>query len=226
MRPMVGPETSVIPMQNGVEAAQQLAAVLGPLPVLNGLCGTFSWVAGPGRIRNIGTSNFIRFGECDNSRSGRVERLLQMFIAAGINAEVPGDVHQALWMKFLAVTAFGGIGALTRAPIGVLRSVPQTRRLLERCLEEVCGLATAHGIGLSPAAIAETLGFFDRLPPGGTTSLQRDIADGKPSELDYWNGAVVRLAADKAVPVPIHELIFDLLMPLERQARGTLVFPA
>jgi 2-dehydropantoate 2-reductase len=167
MAPMIGPDTTVIPLQNGVEAYSQLASVLGPKPVLAGLCGTFSWVAGPGRIRNIGGANFIRFGEIDNRRGERVEKLLQMFTHAGVKAEVPADIHQALWTKFLAVTSFGGIGALSRAPIGVLRTIPQTRRLLERCMEEVFDLATAHGAGLADLAVANTLAFLDGWPPAG-----------------------------------------------------------
>lgn len=226
MRPMVGPQTMVVPLQNGVEAAGQLAAVLGAERVLSGLCGTFSRVSEPGRICNIGNINFIRFGEFDNRRSERIERLLQLFAAAGISAETPADIHQSLWMKFMAVTAFGGIGALSRAPIGVMRDIPETRRLLERCVEETFDLARELGVGVADTAVGDTMGFFDKLAPGATTSLQRDIADGKPSELDYWNGAVVRLADGKGVEVQTHELIYDLLLPLERRARGTIDFPA
>jgi 2-dehydropantoate 2-reductase len=84
MRPMVGPQTFVVPLQNGVEASSQLTAALGAEHVLGGLCGTFSWVAAPGRIRNIGTSSFIKFGELDNRRSERAERLRQSFDKAGV----------------------------------------------------------------------------------------------------------------------------------------------
>ena len=95
MRPIVGPETFVVPLQNGVEAPSQLAAVLGAKHVLGGLCGTFSWVAAPGRIRNIGTSSFIKFGELDNRRSERAERLRQSFEKAGVKIDIPADIHKA-----------------------------------------------------------------------------------------------------------------------------------
>lgn len=215
MAPMLGPETIVIPLQNGVEAADELAAVLGTGPVLGGLCGTFSWVAGSGRIRNIGSNNFIRFGEINNEKSARTARVLSVFQQAGIQAEILADIQQGLWMKFLVVTAFGGVGALARAPIGVLRSLPQTRRLMERCIEEARDLALARGVRLASNTIDATLGFIDGLAAGATTSLQRDIADGKPSELDYWNGAIVRLAKGNHISVPTHEMIHDLLLPLE-----------
>jgi 2-dehydropantoate 2-reductase len=212
-------------LQNGVDATRELASVLGRDPVLVGLCGTISWVSGPGHIRSIGTSNFIRFGEQDNNRSRRVETILQALVGAGINAEVPRDIHQALWTKFLVVTAVGGVGALSRAPIGVTRSLPETRKLLEACMAEVRAVAIAHGINLPEAVIPGMMEYLDGLAPSSTTSLQRDIADGKRTELDYWNGAVVRLAASKDVAVPTHKMIYDLLLPLHRQAMGELNFP-
>src|SRR5215475_7822245 len=125
MRPMMGSETFVVPLQNGVEAPSQLGTALGRERVLGGLCGTFSWVVAPGRIRSIGTMNVISFGELDNRRSERGERLLRVFAQAGVKAEIPADIGKALWDKFLLVTSFGGVGAMTRAPIGVIRTIPE-----------------------------------------------------------------------------------------------------
>jgi len=149
MRPMIGPETFVVPLQNGVEAPSQLAAVLGTDKVLGGLCGTLSYVTAPGRIRNLGGIGFVKLGELDNRRSERSERLRQAFAKSGVNVEVPADINSALWKKFLLVTAFGGVGAVTRSPIGVVRTVPETRRLLEQCMAEVLTVARARKVALS-----------------------------------------------------------------------------
>jgi len=228
LRPLVGRDTFVVPLQNGVEAASQLSTVLGADHVVGGLCGTLSWVAGPGHIRSrsAGGNNFIKFGELDNHRSERVERLREAFARAGVPVEVPPNIVKALWDKFLMVTSFGGVGAIARAPIGVTRSVPETRRLLEQCLEEVVAVARARKIAMSATAVADTMKFYDGLPPGGTTSLQRDIVDGKPSELEYWNGAVVRLGREAQVPTPAHAHIYDCLLPQELHARGKIAFPS
>ncbi|HEY7247558.1 MAG TPA: 2-dehydropantoate 2-reductase [Xanthobacteraceae bacterium] len=225
IQPMIGADTVVVPLQNGVEAAAQLAAALGPDHVLGGLCGTISWVAGAGHIRTASEHNFIKFGELDNRRSERVERLRQAFANAGVTAEVPHDIVKALWDKFLLVTSFGGVGAITRAPIGIIRTIPETRRFLEQCMHEVLGLARARQVAMAESTAAETMKFIDTIPAGGTTSLQRDIMDAKPSELDYWNGAVVRLGREANVSTPLHEFIYYSLLPQDLHARGKIVFP-
>ncbi len=224
MRPMIGPDTFVAPLQNGVEAASQLAAVLGTRHVLNGLCGTISQVVAPGRIRSIGEAHFIKFSEIDKRPSERTERLRQAFERAGVKVEVPTDIDVALWEKFLFVVSFGGVGSVTRAPIGVIRTLPETRRLLDRCLAELFIVGRARGIALTDDSVARAKVFLNSLPAGGTTSLQRDIADGKPSELEAWNGAVVRLGRDAGIETPLHEFIYNSLLPLEMRARGRLEF--
>jgi 2-dehydropantoate 2-reductase len=222
---MIGPETCVIPLQNGVEAHERLAGILGPQHVLGGLCGTLSWIAGPGHIRSAGGRNFIKFGEVNNARSDRVEKLYQTFAQSGVTVEVPSDIVKALWDKFLLITSFGGVGAVTRAPIGIIRAIPETRRLLELCMEEVVALARARQVAIAKTAVADSMKSIDTMPANGTTSLHRDIVNGKPSELEYWNGAVVRLGRENAVPTPVHELIYDCLLPQELHARGKNDFP-
>jgi 2-dehydropantoate 2-reductase len=224
VRPMVGPATMVVPLQNGVEARQQLATMLGEARVISGLCGTFSWITGPGRIRNIGSINLIRFGEIDNRKSNRVEKLEQAFERSGVTVEVPNDIEKALWDKFLLITSFGGIGAVTRAPIGVIRTVPETRQLLRDCVAEVVAVARARKVALADTAVADTMAFLDKFAPEGTTSMQRDITQGRKSELEAWNGAVVRLGREAGVPTPLNAFIYHALLPLERRARGALAF--
>jgi 2-dehydropantoate 2-reductase len=223
IRPLVGPKTVVVPLQNGVEAASELAAVLGSA-TLGGMCGTLSFVAGPGHIRSVGGQNFIKFGELDNKPTERIERLRECFAHAKVSVEIPADIVKALWDKFLMVTSFGGVGSITRAPIGVTRAIPETRRLLEQCLKEAMAVAKARGVTMADGAVSDMMKFYDGLPTNGTTSLQRDIADGKMSELEYWNGAVVRLGHEVAVPTPTNQFIYDCLLPHELRARGKINF--
>jgi 2-dehydropantoate 2-reductase len=220
MSPMVGPETFVVPLENGVEAPDQLGAVLGREHVLGGLCGIISYIAGPGRIKHAGYEPFVTFGELDDARSERAERLVRAFANAKVNATIPPDIHVAMWQKFLFITCFSGVAAVTRLPAGAFRDIPETRRLLERAMDEVVAVARARGITLPDDAVANTIAAVDSLPEDGTASMQRDIMDGKPSELEAQNGAVVRLGKEAGVPTPIHEFLYASLLPQERAARA------
>jgi 2-dehydropantoate 2-reductase len=224
MRPLVGPGTFAVPLQNGVEAPSQLVAALGPEHVLGGLCGTLSWVAAPGRIHSIGRVHFVQFGELDDRPSERGGRLRDAFARAGVQVEIPPDIQRALWEKFLFVVSLGGVGAVTRAPVGIVRTMPETRRILERCMGEILAVGRARGVRLTDSIVSDKMAFVDSLDPNGTTSLQRDIVDGKPSELEAWNGAVVRLGREAGVPTPAHELIYHALLPQEARARGEVDF--
>jgi 2-dehydropantoate 2-reductase len=232
MRPLIGPDTFVVPLQNGVEAPEQLAEVLGAGHVLGGLCRIIAQVTGPGRIRHSGAEPYIAFGELDGAGraagiTGRAERLREAFTRAeGVSVEISPDIRAAMWLKFLFIASMSGVGAVTRAPIGVVRARPETRRMLEQAFEEVAAVAAALGVGLPPNAVAKTMTFADTLPHDGTASMQRDIMAGRPSELETQNGAIVRLGQRSGVRVPLHTFIYHSLLPLERRARGTLAFPA
>lgn len=221
IRPLLGPATFVVPLQNGVEAPSQLAAVLGAEHVLGGLCGTLSWRTGPGRIRSIGEVHFVKIGELDGRPSERAEGLRAALERAGVTAEVPPDINRALWEKFLFVVSLGGVGAVTRVPVGIVRALPETRRMLERCMHEILAVGRARGVPLADAIVADTFALVDSLAPDGTTSLQRDITAGNPSELEAWNGAVVRFGREAGVPTPVHEFIYQSLLPQELRARGS-----
>ena len=143
---------------------------------------------------------------------------------AGIRAEIPADITAALWEKFLFVAAWGGIGAVSRAPIGVLRAMSGTRRLLERAMQEIFNVARARDVKLQEDIVARSMGFIDSLQPAATTSMQRDIAEGRPSEIEAWNGAVVRFGDEVGVDVTLHKFIYDSLQPLELNARKEISF--
>ncbi|HEY7613608.1 MAG TPA: 2-dehydropantoate 2-reductase [Gemmatimonadales bacterium] len=221
LRPLLGDQTFVLPLQNGIEAPYQLASVLGSDRVLGGLCRILAFLDGPGHIRHTGVTPYIAFGELDGSTSDRVEGLRRALARTrGVTVEVPDDIGIAMWSKFLFITALGGIGALTRSPIGVLRSEAKSRELLRQALEEIQAVAIGNRIALPAGTAERTLAYIDTLPPEGTASMQRDIMEGRPSELEAQVGAVVRFGERLGVAVPVHRMIYDTLLPLERKARA------
>lgn len=224
MRPMVGPDTFVVPLQNGVDAPFQLVEALGAEHVLGGLCRISSLIAGPGHIRHVGIEPYIAFGELDRRPSERGERLRLAFERAGVFVEVPPDIQIAMWEKFTFIAAVSGVGAATRAPIGAQRSVPETRQLLVGAMQEIVAVGKARGVDLSADLVERTLATIDGLPYPVLASMQRDIADGRPSELHYQNGAVVRMGRQVGLTTPVNEFLFASLLPQELRARGELEF--
>jgi 2-dehydropantoate 2-reductase len=224
MRPMVGPDTVVVSLLNGVEAVDQLSAVLGWDSVLGGVAKIFSFIGKPGQICHIGHEPTLMLGELAGGSSERLDHLTELLEKAGIVVERPAAIMVEIWKKFLFITGWGGLGAISRAPIGVLREEPATRPVIQACMLETEAVARAAGITLPIDIIERTWDFMCGLEPTGTSSLQRDIAAGRPSELDAWNGAVVRIGQRHAVATPTHDLIVRALTPLERRARGELNF--
>ncbi|HEX3249951.1 MAG TPA: 2-dehydropantoate 2-reductase [Pyrinomonadaceae bacterium] len=218
IRPVVGPKTTVVPLQNGVDAVPQLVAELGADNVIGGLCRIVSFVVGPGHIRHAGFTPSIIIGELDNRQSERIETIAQIFKHAGLDTTVATDIQVELWTKFLFIASFSGVGAMADAPAGVLRANPKWRAQMLSAMEEIYALAHARGVNLPADSVAKVMAAVDGLPEDATSSMQRDIAAGKPSELESQNGAVVRLAREAGVDVPTHTLIYEALRPLAAKA--------
>jgi len=218
--PMLDLDTFVVPLENGVEAPAQLAEILGREHILGGLCRISSRIATPGHIQHTAIEPSIVFGELDNRSSSRARKLLQSLEHAGVSAEIPPDINVAVWQKFLFISAVGGIGAITRVPFGIFRSIEGSRQMLEDALRECYSIALAQGIHLPADSVANTLAYIDKLPPGTMASMQRDILDGRPSELEAQNGALVHMGQLLNIPTPVHTFIYHSLLPQESVARG------
>jgi 2-dehydropantoate 2-reductase len=219
--PMLRDDSAVLTLQNGVEAPDEVAAVCGESRVIPAVCRLMSYVAEPGVIRHAGVTPRVEFGETDGQESKRVAALHAALNGCkGVAATISPDIQTALWDKFLFIAPFSAVGAVTRSPAGVWRNVPETRALLSAAMGEVVALARTRGVILPEGAIEKTLGFTDRLPDEATASMQRDLLDGKPSELEAQTGAIVRLAARAGLPVPANAFLYAALLPSERRARG------
>ena len=222
--PLIGDETGVVFLGNGVDAISQLSAALGEQHVLGGSCGISAFIAAPGHIQHVGIEPRVAFNELDGRPSPRVERLRQAFERANVLVQVPEDILVAIWEKFVFIAAVSGLGAITRAPFGVFRSIPETRALLEQALEETIRVGGARKINLSEDLAAKTLANIDRMGANIVASMARDILAGCPSELGAQNGAVARMGLELGIPTPVHTFIYNSLLPLELKARGEIQF--
>ena len=211
----------VVPLQNGLEAPTDLAAVLGAGRVAGGLCRIVAKAIGPGHIDHFWAQPSVAFGELEPlPNPGRLEQLRDAFVSAGVRCEMRRDIVTAMWEKFLFIAPWGSLGAVTRLPAGPLRSAPESRARLIAALQEVAAIARANGMDFRDEIVQRTLASLDALPAETTSSMQRDIVAGRPSELEAQTGAVVRFGRKTGVPTPIHDSIYAELLPLEQRARG------
>jgi len=225
MRPMLAEHTIVLPLQNGIDAPGILAGVLGAGRVLGGACGISAFIAGPGHIRHVAVDPYIQFGALDETPNPMIEQLRSAFAAArGIAVEVATDIQATMWQKFLGVAPIGAIGAITRAPMGVMLADAQVSELLENAKREIWEVGRALGVNWAPDAIARVTAVHASVPFETTASMARDIIDGRPSELDGQIGAIVRLGEQLGVATPVHRFVYTCLMPQERRARGEISF--
>lgn len=225
IRPLVGARTLVLPLQNGVEAPSQLAAVLGQAHVIGGSCVIVAEVVAPGHIRHGGAQPTINMGELDNRRTARIETVQRRFAQCqGVTAHIVNDIMVALWQKFMIIAPWSGVGAVTRAPLHTICRQAETRQLLAAVIAEIEAVARAHGVALPPTATADTLARLEQIGPGLLASMQRDLINDRPSELEAQTGAVVRLGQAVSVATPVNDFIYNCLLLQERKARGEVLF--
>ncbi len=212
--------TLFLPLQNGADNTEKLNNILPEAQVLSGLCRMISFIKSPGVISNPDIPPTFLFGEQDNTRTPKVETILTVFKEAGLNANIPENIQIAIWQKFLFITTISAIGGLTRAPIGMMRDNPYIKDLMLKTAQEIYAIAHAKGILLAENTIDKTFAAIARQAPETTASTQRDLMEGKPSELENFNGYIVKEGKKLGIPTPVNEMIYELLSPQEEIARS------
>ena len=212
LRPLVGPETLVLPLQNGIDSHERLAQVLGREPVLGGVGYVVSTIDAPGVIAHTGLNRVV-FGELDGGASPRTERLQVVLTRAGIEAELHPDIRLPLWEKFVLLSATGGAMALTRLPLGTIRAHPETAALLRDTMAEAFAVGRACGVGLPDDCVGRHWAMLEGLPAGARGSMSHDLAAGRRLELDALTGTVVRLGHEHRVPTPLNRAVYAALKP-------------
>ena len=213
IQPMVGPDTMVLTLQNGVESYQQLAKVLGPEPVLCGAAYIETGIESPGVIQQKGEVVRIVFGEHTGQKSRRSQKILDTLTGAGIETELSSDVMKALWSKFVFIVTLAGSTTAARTEMYELLEFPEGRELVMAVLREAESVGRALGIALDDDLFHHTMSYLDGYAKDLHASMYTDLLRGKPLELEALNGAVVRLGGDAGLPVPVNQCLYALLKP-------------
>jgi 2-dehydropantoate 2-reductase len=212
--PLVGPDTVILPVQNGIVAPDRLGEIFGADRVLGGVSYHQGTVEGPGVISYGRVKGNLYLGELGGGSSPRTDSIGSVLDDAGIDAEVHTNIRVAMWRKFVLICATGGVLAYYRKPIGPVLDDPDGRALLLGAMEEVESVARARGIGLPEAAAESTLAFIENNSAPDTRSSQlEDILAGRKLELEWLNGEVVRLGRELGIPTPLNLRIYEALKP-------------
>jgi 2-dehydropantoate 2-reductase len=219
IRPVVGPDTAVLSLQNGVDNEETVGAIVGPGHVLGGAAYVLATIEAPGVITHSFGGRIV-FGELDGTDTPRAHRILEVLKRAAIPVECSPRIQRVLWEKYLFIAAQAGMTALTRCPIGVIRSIPETRRMYRLILEELAAVAKAAGVELSPQTVDDVMAAADGLGPTFTSSLHYDLIHGKRLELEALHGHAVRLGGKLGIPTPTLFSVYAALRPHRDGAAG------
>jgi 2-dehydropantoate 2-reductase len=218
LAPLLGPETAVISLQNGIDNEDKLAAHLGPEHVVGGVAFIFAGIAEPGVIRDSGGPARILVGELDGRRTPRVERFVGACTESGIDAAIAPDIRAALWSKWAFICAQAGLTAATGLPIGEIRDAPAAWDLFRQVVTETWQVGTAEGVALPDDLVEQHLAFARSLEPDGRSSLHDDKVAGRRMELEALLGELVRRAKTHAIPAPAAGALYGVLEPWGRRA--------
>jgi 2-dehydropantoate 2-reductase len=218
VRALVGPGTTVLPLQNGIEAIERLASILSPEHVIGGVALITSNITAPGTVTQTGGAGKIIAGEPAGGESTRIDRLLRTLEHAGIPAQSHPDIQIAIWEKFTFICAFGGLTALTRLPIGPILASPECRALFEGVMKEVVMVAAAQGLVLPADTLERGLALAAGFEPWARGSLLHDLESGRRMELEALNGTVVRLARAHGLTLPYNFVVHAALQPYAKGA--------
>lgn len=221
LKSIISAETMILPLQNGANNVEKLLEILPKKNILAGLCHIVSFVERPGKIKHVSFEPRITFGEIDNSNSERIQRLKSVFEKAGITNFNPENIQLEIWKKFLFITTISGLGGLTRVSIEKIRESKYLYDLLLKTAQEIKLVANAKGIPLAEEHLEKAFEIIQNQPPGTTASTQRDIMAGRPSELENFNGFIVKEAEKLGIATPVNKMIYECLVPMEKDARNS-----
>jgi 2-dehydropantoate 2-reductase len=213
IRPIVGPHTAVIPLQNGIDAAERMIRILGDEPVMGGMAFVTGTIVAPGVVRQTGTYQQMTFGELDGRNSERGQRLRDLCEAAGFEGVLSADIMVLVWQKFILLVPLSGLNALTRLPLGKWREDRDLVNLYEAALRETVAVGLAEEIRLPPESVDKTLAMMRSMPPHHTTSMGSDLVRGNRLELPWFAGKVVELGRRHDIPTPVNGFIYAALKP-------------
>ncbi len=211
MLPVIGPDTGIISLQNGVTKDDMLAPIVGRAHLLGGAAYIGVSIARPGVIRKAGTMERLAFGEFDNKASARAQAFLDACKASDIKADIPADISLELWQKFVVIVTMSSITSAMRSTIGPIRANPLAKGFALAIMKEVVAVGRARGVPIEADFADKRIAHIDAMSPDMRASMSLDLELGRPLELPWLAGAVIEMGANAGVPTPCCRAVRDIL---------------
>ena len=211
--PMVGPDTVVLTLQNGIDNGEQIAAAIGPGPVMIGSAFMEGRISEPGVVTQGGPGS-AGFGEMAVGITERGERLHREFLEAGWRIELHENMTGMLWKKFAYIAGSAAVCAAANCVYEEMRTIPATRAVIQQAIEEALAVGRASGAPIMDDSLEWAMTSLDRFPAQGRASMAKDFTEGRPVELEGLNGALIRLARQTGTPTPANDFLYAVLRPL------------
>ena len=220
IKPIVGKETTVLSLQNGVDAVERIGNVLGVEHIVAGATWISSALEAPGVIKQMSDFRRVVLGELNGQRTSRIQAIYEAFKQTGITVELSENILKILWTKFVFISSASSFGSLTRLPMAEYRTIPETRALIISLMREVEAVARAQSVALDANVVEQALGFMDNAAPHIKASMQLDVESGHRTEIESMIGVIGRKGRQRGVPTPVADMIYAALLPIELKARG------
>ena len=219
-KPMLGPNTVLIPFQNGVVSTETISKIISEAHTGRGLSRVSASIEAPGVIRQVGSFASIAFAEADGARSPRMESFLAVCQRAGIEAEIPQDIFRALWQKYVLLVAVSGMTTAGRLPMRTLIIEPEGLATASSCMSEGAAVGRAEGIDLPDDTVEKLIAFMQKMPPAMKASQALDLENGRPLEAPWLTGTVCEMGRKHGIPTPTNDALYAVIKPY---AMGPLI---
>lgn len=220
MKPIVGKQTTVLSVQNGIDAHERIGRAIGIEHMIAGATWISSAVEAPGVINQVSDFRRVVVGELNGETTSRILAVHEAFKDTGITSELSDHILKVLWTKFVFISAASGFGSLTRLPMAEYRDIRETRALIVELMRETEALARSQGVHLDADVIEKSLAFIDNAGPTIKASMQLDVESGHPTEIESMLGVIGRKGREHGIPTPVADAIYAMLLPVDVHARG------
>ena len=212
-KPMLGPETVLIPFQNGVSSTETISKIIGETHTGRGISRVSASIEAPGIIRRVGSYGSLAFAEAGGAKSTRMQAFLDICNRVGVEAEIPDDIFRTLWQKYIFLVTVSGMTTAARQPMRSLIAGSEGLTTAINCMTEVAEVGRAIGIDLPTDTVEKLVNFLKKMPQNMKASQAIDLENGRRLEAPWLTGNVCKMGRKYSIPTPANDTLYSVIQP-------------